>query len=96
MEYQDFQILVDKNHNIRASSEQGEVSGDLRLEKNEIDLTLGLIESKQTNSQLLKALGGKLYQALFPKEIDKRFQATIAGAQTQKQSVRLRLGHSQK
>ena len=91
MEYQDFQILVDKNHNIRASSEQGEVSGDLRLEKNEIDLTLGLIESKQTNSQLLKALGGKLYQALFPNDINAQFKATITGAQAQKQSVRLRL-----
>ena len=89
--YQDFQVLVDKNNKIRASSEQGDVSGELRLEKNEIDLTLKLIESTQTNSELLKALGDKLYQALFPKEIDKRFHATIAGAQANNNSVRLRL-----
>ncbi len=92
MNYQDFQIIVDKNNNIRASSDQGgDVSGALRLDMNEINLTLGLIESKQTNSQLLKALGSKLYQALFPNEINARFHATISGAQANEYSVRLRL-----
>ncbi len=91
MEYQDFQILVDKNNNIRASSEQGEVSGELQLNKRIIKPILNLIELRQANKDLQKDLGNELYQALFPKEIDKRFQATIAGAQAQKQSVRLRL-----
>ncbi|MDJ0797260.1 MAG: CHAT domain-containing protein [Calothrix sp. MO_167.B12] len=91
MNYQDFQILVSENQKIRASSEQGEVRSELRLDWNEISLTLPLIESKQTNSSLLKALGSKLYQALFPNQINARFQATIAGAQANNQSVRLRL-----
>ncbi|MDY6899268.1 MAG: CHAT domain-containing protein [Cyanobacteriota bacterium] len=86
-QYQDFQILVDQNHNIRASSEQGDESGKLNLDTNKIDLTLQLIESKQTNSGLLKALGQELYQALFPNNINARFHATMASAQ----SVRLRL-----
>jgi CHAT domain-containing protein len=91
MNYQDFQILVDKNNKIRASSEQGEISSELRLERNEINLTLGLIEVKQTNSELLKALGSKLYKALFPDKINAQFHATIASARSDKCSVRLRL-----
>ena len=90
MNYQDFQILVDKNNNIRASSEQGEISGELRWEKNQFDLSLQLIESKQTNSKLLKALGSQLYKALFPDKINALFHATMASAQAN-QHVRLRL-----
>ena len=82
--YQDFQILVDKNNNIRASSEQGDESGKLNLDMNEINLTLKLIESKQTNSGLLKGLDQKLYQALFPNDINAQFKATVAAAQENK------------
>ncbi|WP_200817526.1 hypothetical protein, partial [Calothrix rhizosoleniae] len=89
--YQDFQILVRENKNIRASSEQGEISGELRLERNKINLALKLIEQNQTDADLLKALGDELYQALFPNQINARFQATIAGAQANHRSVRLRL-----
>ena len=91
MNYHDFQILVDKNNNIRASSEQGDESGELRLERNEIELALELIESKKTNGKLLKRLGNQLYQALFPNQINARFHATMAGAQANQDSVRLRL-----
>ena len=89
--YQDFQILVDKNNNIRASSEQGEVSGILNLDINKINLTLKLIESKQTNRELLKGLGHELYQALFPNQINALFHATMVSAQANQESVRLRL-----
>ncbi|MBD2357322.1 HEAT repeat domain-containing protein [Tolypothrix sp. FACHB-123] len=91
MQYQDFQILVDKNHQIRASSEQGDVSSELRLDMNEIELALELIELNKTNDKLLKRLGNQLYQALFPNQINARFHATIAGAEANKESVRLRL-----
>lgn len=88
--YQDFQILVD-NNTIRASSEQGEVSEVFSLNKNEIKLALKLIESEQTDKELLKALGNTLYHALFPNQINARFHATLAGAASNNQSVRLRL-----
>ncbi|WP_414622355.1 AAA-like domain-containing protein [Calothrix sp. CCY 0018] len=91
MNYQDFQILVDKNHHIRASSEQGEVSGELSWSINQIKLSLQLIDSGQTNTELLKELGSKLYQALFPDKINARFHATIAAAQANQENVRLRL-----
>lgn len=91
MQYQDFQILVDKNNQIRASSEQGDVSAEFRLDMNAIELTLELIKLNQTNDKLLKSLGNQLYQALFPNQINARFHATMAGAEANQESVRLRL-----
>ncbi len=90
-QYQDFQILVDKNNNIRASSEQGEVSGKLQLNQRIIKPILNLIELRQANKDLQKDLGNELYKALFPDQVNARFHATMAGAQAGKSSVRLRL-----
>ncbi|BAY98896.1 Miro domain-containing protein [Tolypothrix tenuis PCC 7101] len=90
--YHDFQILVTADRKIRASSaEQGEEWGELRLEMNEIDLALPLIEQRQTNAKLIKGLGSKLYQALFPVDIRGQLRATIAGAQANGYEVRLSL-----
>ncbi|MDJ0737401.1 MAG: AAA-like domain-containing protein [Nostocaceae cyanobacterium] len=91
MNYQDFQILVSKNKIIRADSEQGEISAELCLDMDRIKQTLRLIEYQVNDGELLKGLGDELYQALFPNQINARFQATIAGAQGNNQSVRLRL-----
>ncbi|MBD2210927.1 leucine-rich repeat domain-containing protein [Nostoc linckia FACHB-104] len=91
MNYHDFQLLVTADRQIRASSEQGDESGELRLEMNRIKLSLKLIESRQTDTDLLKALGGELYQALFPTKIHGQLRATIAGAQANNYEVRLRL-----
>ncbi|MDJ0621225.1 MAG: AAA-like domain-containing protein [Calothrix sp. MO_192.B10] len=91
MNYQDFQILVNSNQKIRASSEQGEVRGELRLDMDRTKHTLKLIDHQVKDGELLKGLGYELYQALFPNEINARFQATIAGAQANNHSVRLRL-----
>ncbi|MDZ8052954.1 MAG: COR domain-containing protein, partial [Aulosira sp. ZfuCHP01] len=89
--YHDFQILVTADRKIRASSEQGDEWGELRLEMNRIKLSLKLIDSRQTDTDLLKALGGELYQALFPIDIRGQLRATIAGAQANDYEVRLRL-----
>ena len=91
IEYEDFQVLVDENNNIRVSSSQGDEPGRLNLDINKINLTLKLIESGATNKDLFKALGSELYQTLFPNQINARFHATIASAQEKKKSVRLRL-----
>ncbi len=91
-QYQDFEIIVDRNKNIRASSDQGgDISSELHLQMDDIELALELIESDKTNSNLLKRLGKQLYKALFPNDINARFQATITGAQANNDSVRLRL-----
>ncbi len=91
MNYQDFQILVHENKRIRASSEQGEVRGELCLDMDRIKHTLKLIDHQVKDGELLKGMGDELYQALFPNEINARFQATIAGAQANNHNVRLRL-----
>ncbi|MBD2511254.1 leucine-rich repeat domain-containing protein [Nostoc muscorum FACHB-395] len=91
MNYHDFQILVTEDSTIRASSEQGEESGKLQLDRNAIELALGLMESRQTNAKLLKGVGSQLYQALFPTKIHGQLRATIAGAQADGYEVRLRL-----
>ncbi|MFP4099736.1 MAG: CHAT domain-containing protein [Coleofasciculus sp.] len=89
--YTDFELVVTANRKIRAASEQGEEWGEFRLDKNEIELALGLIESRQTNQKLLKTLGNKLYHALFPAKIHGQFRATLAGAQGNNHNLRLRL-----
>ncbi|MGB3636891.1 MAG: CHAT domain-containing protein, partial [Rivularia sp. (in: cyanobacteria)] len=91
MNYQDFQILVDRNNNIRASSEQGDVSGQLQLNERIIKPILNLIERREANKDLQKDLGNELYQAIFPNDINARFHATMAGAQANQYSLRLRL-----
>ena len=91
MNYYDFQILVTADRKIRASSEQGDEWGELRVEMNRIKLALRLIEPRQTDAELLKSLGGELYQTLFPPKIQSHLRATIAGAQASGYNVRLRL-----
>lgn len=89
--YQDFQLLVTTDLLVRASSVQGDVSNRFRLDLNEIKLALNLIEKRQTDIDLLKRLGGKLYQAIFPKDILGLFRATVAGASSSESNVRIRL-----
>ena len=91
MKYQDFQVLVTADRKIRASSEQGDEWGELRLEMNKIKLTLNLVEKRQTDADLLKGLGGELYQALFPNKVHGHWRATTAGAEAAGSGVRLRL-----
>lgn len=91
MNYHDFQILVTTDMRIRASSDQGDVWSELRLDLNRIKLALNLIEKRQTNGDLLKTLGGELYQALFPTKINGHWRATRAGAEAAGCGARLRL-----
>ena len=91
MDYQDFELLVTPDREIRAASEQGEVGDELHLDVNEIRLALQLIEQRSTNAALLKGLGTQLYGALFPADIHAHLRASIAGAEAAGCGVRLRL-----
>lgn len=91
IKYHDFQIFVTKDSKIRVDSEQGDEWDEFRLNMNKIELTLSLIKSRKTNTDLLKGLGNELYQALFPKKIYGQLRATMAGAQANGYAVRLRL-----
>jgi hypothetical protein len=92
MDYHDFELHVTPDERIRAvSDEQGEVGDHLRLDLNEIELTLELIELGRTNADLLKALGATLYQALLPPDIHAHFRACLAGARAADRGLRIRL-----
>jgi CheY-like chemotaxis protein len=91
MNYIDFQVIVSANGKIRASSDQGGKSDDFRLEMNDIKLALNVVERRETNGELLKNLGNKLFQALFPTAIRGHLRATMAGAAASERGVRLRL-----
>jgi hypothetical protein len=91
MDYQDFELLVTPDREIRAASEQGEVADELHLDVNEIGLSLELVERKSTNAALLKGLGTRLYQALFPADVHAHLRASVAGAEAAGHGVRLRL-----
>ena len=92
MDYHDFELHVTPDERIRAiSDEQGEVDDHLRLDLNEIELTLELIELGRTNADLLKALGDKLFQALLPPDIQAHFRASLAGARAADRGLRIRL-----
>jgi hypothetical protein len=91
LDYYDFEVLVRSDNKILAFSQQGEESGKLELDMNEIGIALQLIEQGNTNPQLFKDLGTTLYSALFPSKIDGHLRATRAGAETAGCGVRLRL-----
>ena len=91
MNYQDFQVLVTADRKIRVSSEQGEKWGELQLDMSKINLALKLVKLGETDKDLLKGLGGELYQALFPNKIYGQLRATMAGAEAGDYNVRLRL-----
>lgn len=91
MNYIDFQVTVDANDKICASSDQGDKKDDFRLEMNDIKLALNLIKRGETDEDLLKSLGNKLFQALFPPAIRGQLRATMAGAASAGRGVRLRL-----
>lgn len=91
LEYDDFRLLVTEDGRIRAYSEEGEASADILLEMNEIRLALELVDQTQTNADLLKTLGSKLYRSLFPSRIGGRFSAARARAEAADRGVRLRL-----
>lgn len=91
MEFQDYDLLVTPDLTIRATSDAGEVQDRLQLERSEISLALQLIERTQTNENLLKTLGGRLYGALFPPRVLAHFKSSQARAEAQGSGLRLRL-----
>jgi hypothetical protein len=91
MDYQDFEFWVGADEKIRAQSDQGEAGDDLTLEPDEIELAVQLVERGQTNEDLLKGLGARLYDALLPADIHAHLRATVAAAEAAGCGVRLRL-----
>lgn len=90
--YTDFHLRVDTDGDIRAKSLEGERTATLSLDTpSDIILTMNLVEQNQTNEDLLKELGKRLYRYLFPHPIHTHLNQTEAVARERDQRVRIRL-----
>lgn len=94
--YEDLDLSVGPDGEIHAQSSQGEAGpARLELDRNELDLALALVEREQTNSELVKALGERLYEALFPPAIFAHLERTRSAAPNRQVRLRLDLGTSE-
>lgn len=90
--YIDFDLHVAPSGRVTANSPEGQASADISVEvPNSIRLSLGLIENRQTNADLLKQLGQELYDWLFPGPIHTHFHQTEAVIRQERAKLRLRL-----
>ena len=92
MEYTDFISHIGPDGYVRAFSEQGEASDKTVVEiPSEIQNYLNNIEKNETNARELKDFGMRLYDIVFPTNIDYLFRQTEAVAKERKQKIRIRL-----
>ncbi len=90
--YVDFDLHIGPNGHVTASSSQGQAIADVSTQvPNDIRLSLGLIERRIADANLLKEVGKALYNWIFPAPIHTHFHQTEAVARAQKSKVRLRL-----
>ena len=91
-QYADFSLHIGPGGHARAVSDEGQRQATISPTiPTDVTLTINLIEQGQTNADLLKQFGGRLYQIIFPADIDKHFNQTEAVARTQNHKVRIRL-----
>jgi len=90
--YVDFDLHIDANGHVVASSPEGEAEARISIEQpEEIDLSLELIKNRATDAALLKKFGKYLYNWLFPDSIHTHLQQTEASARRDNSKLRLRL-----
>jgi CHAT domain-containing protein len=91
-QYTDFDLHINPNGHIVASSYEGERYTDISIQiPNEIQLTLELLKANQTNEAILIELGKRLYNHIFPGPIHTHFHQTEAVARNNQEKIRLRL-----
>jgi small GTP-binding protein len=90
--YIDFDLHIAPNGHAIANSPEGQATADISIQvPNAIQLSLNLLETRQTNAALIKQLGQELYGWLFPGDIHTHFHQTEAHARSEKAKIRLRL-----
>ncbi len=90
--YYDFDLHIASNGHVIAKSLEGEATADIVVQPPKaIQLSLKLIEQRQTDADLLKQVGESLYGWLFPGPIHTHLQQTEAVARRDKAKLRLRL-----
>ena len=89
--YVDFDLHIAPDGHVTATSSQGQVTANISTQTpNVIQLSLNLIENRQTNANLLKQVGQEFYNWLFPGDLHTHFQQTEAVARAEMAKVRLR------
>jgi len=90
--YVDFDLHITDSGQATARSNEGEATATVSTTvPNAIQLTLNLIEQRQTNADLIEQIGREIYDRIFPGPIHTHFQQTEAVARSQGAKVRLRL-----
>ena len=90
--YLDFELHVGHDGRMRACSDEGERTATISLEvPNDVSLAVSLVEKGEADGDLLKKLGKRLYEIIFPGKIDTHFNQTEAVARSKKHKVRIRL-----
>ncbi len=85
-QYTDFDLSVSPEGHITAHSNEGDRTAQISIAiPDDIHLTLDLIEQDNTNENLLKNLGKRLYNIIFPASIHTHFNQTEAVARNRKQ-----------
>ena len=89
--YLDFAIHIGLDGQIRSYSEVGQRRAAISLDIPTDNLVIRLIEKNETDETLLKQFGRRLYDIIFPAQIDKHFLVTEAVARKENRPVRIRL-----
>jgi CheY-like chemotaxis protein len=91
-EYINFELYVGSDGSVQVHSDEGERSTRISLDvASDVDLTVKLLEKRQTDEDLLKTFGKRLYETLFPDQIHTHFVQTEAVARNQERKIRIRL-----
>lgn len=91
-QYTDFELHVGPNGHAIANSSQGQATVNIPIDiPNKIQLSLKLIEKRETNQQFLQNFGQELYDLLFPGPIHAHLQQTESEARSENTKMRIRL-----
>lgn len=90
--YVNFTLRIDLNNAIRSDSDGSQQHSTIATDAlKDIQFAIQLIEEGKTNKELFQFLGTKLYQMIFPSEIDNHFNATEAAAKGRMVRIRLNI-----
>lgn len=91
-EYRDLALYIGPNGHARAVYEGSERKATISLDiPTDVTLTIKLIEQTSTDADLLKQFGKRLYEIIFPAQIDKHFNVAEAASWKDDKKVRIRL-----
>jgi small GTP-binding protein len=90
--YADFHVLLTRQGDLRAVSEEGEVVSEAPVTlPPKLQEALAAVEQGEAGGEACRELGRGLYGLLFPPPVDARLQTTEAAARKEERPLRIRL-----